>query len=126
MNGKGYPIGLSRDKIQPFARIIAVADIYDAMTSDRVYRRKVTPYKVVEVLLNEMFATVDPVVCTTFLNNVRDYFLGNIVELSDGRIGKVVYLWNFSGAMPVVRTTDGEFIDLEKNRDIAIIKLVKG
>lgn len=126
MNGKGYPNGLPGELIHPFARVVAVADIYDAMTSDRVYRQKITPFAVVEMLVDEMFEKIDPEICTTFLNNVRDYFLGNIVQLNDGREAEVVYLGQFVGARPVVHTSDGEFIDLEKNKSIAVVKLLKG
>ncbi|RCX13818.1 HD-GYP domain-containing protein (c-di-GMP phosphodiesterase class II) [Anaerobacterium chartisolvens] len=43
-DGTGYPVGLKADKIHEFAKIIAVADIYDAMTSDRAYREKESPF----------------------------------------------------------------------------------
>lgn len=126
MDGSGYPLKLPGDKIHPYARVIAVADIYDAMTSDRVYRRRTTPFKVVEMVMANMFDELDPIVCTTFLNNVRDYFVGNIIRLSDGRQAEVVFLSRMGCGRPVVRTEDGEFIDLEKHKSISIVEMVKG
>lgn len=125
MDGTGYPLKTAGDKIHPFAKIIAVADTYDAMTSDRVYHRKMTPFTVVELLVQEMFGKLDPTVCTMFLNNVRDYFLGNIVQLCDGREAEVIYLGQFIGSRPVVRTIDGELLDLEQQKEYTIVKTIK-
>ncbi|WP_126720556.1 HD-GYP domain-containing protein [Lucifera butyrica] len=124
MDGSGYPHQLCGEQIHHFARIIAVVDIYDAMTSDRVYHEKDNPFTVVEMISNQVFGQLDPFVCTTFLNNVRDYFVGNVVLLSDGRQAEVVYMGPFRASRPVVKTEDGQFMDLEKYKDIAIIKLV--
>ncbi|BBB93472.1 MAG TPA: HD-GYP domain-containing protein [Methylomusa anaerophila] len=120
LDGSGYPLGVNEEKIHPYAKIIAVADIYCAMTSDRVYHKRRTPFKVVEHISQEMFNKLDPAVCTAFMNNVKDYFLGSVVKLSDGREAEVVYLGIYSSSRPVVRTKEGEFIDLERNKKIVI------
>lgn len=123
-DGSGYPLGVKGDKIHAFAQIVAVADIYDAMTSDKVYRSKTTPFQAVEALVFDMYGKLSPDVCSVFLNNVRDYFIGNVVELSDGREAEVVYLGQTITARPIVRTEAGEFIDLEKHKSVSIAKLV--
>lgn len=125
LDGKGYPFKLSAEKIAEFGRIIAVADIYDALTSDRVYHKKTTPFAVVEVLVREMFDALDPRICAVFLNNVRDYFLGNWVLLSNGEQAEVIFLSQYFGSRPVVKTRDNQFIDLERRKDISIVKLVE-
>ena len=125
LDGSGYPFKLKGNQIHKFAKIIAVADIYDAMTSDRVYQNKATPFSVVEVMVEEMFNKLDASICSVFLNNVRDYFVGNVVKLSDGRNAEVVYLGQIVGARPTVRTQDNNFIDLERRKDIRIVDLVK-
>ncbi|MDU2065889.1 MAG: HD domain-containing phosphohydrolase, partial [Sporomusaceae bacterium] len=125
LDGTGYPFGLAAEKIEPFGRIIAVADIYDALTSDRVYHKKTTPFAVVELLIEEMFGALDPTVCTVFLNNVRDYFLGNRVLLNTGEQAEVVYLGQFLGSRPIVKTEDGDFVDLERRKEVTIVKLVR-
>jgi len=123
-DGSGYPLGVKGDKIHNFAQIVAVADIYDAMTSDKVYREKTSPFQAVEALVQDMYGKLSPDVCTIFLNNVRDYFIGNIVELNDGREAEVVYLGQTMTARPIVRTPSGEFIDLERQKHVSIVKLV--
>lgn len=124
-DGSGYPLQVKGDKIHPFAKVVAVLDIYDAMTSDKVYSKKTTPFAAVEALMRDMYDKLDPNICTVFLNNVRDYFIGNVVLLSDGREAEVVYLGKFISARPVVKTDDGEFIDLEQKKDLSIIKLAR-
>ena len=124
MDGSGYPLSVKADKLHPFARIVAIADTYDAMSSDRVYHHKITPFAVVEQMAAEMYNKLDPDICTVFLNNVRNYFIGNIVKLTDGRSAEVVYLGQFMGTRPTVCTRNGEFIDLGKNKNIAIVELM--
>lgn len=123
MDGGGYPLSLPGNKIHPFAKIVAIADVYDAMTSDRVYHKKISPFHVVETLVGEMYDKLDPEFCTVFLNNVRDFFVGSIVILNDGREAEVLCLGQYAASRPVVRTTDGEFIDLEKCKELGIVNL---
>ncbi|HWR05492.1 HD-GYP domain-containing protein [Sporomusa sp.] len=124
-DGSGYPFTVSGDNIHKYAKIIAIADIYDAMTSDRVYHRKISPFAVVEIIVGEMFNKLDPAICTVFLNNVRDYFVGNIVELSDGRHAEVIYLGQFMASRPIVVTEDQQYIDLERNKGLSIVNVIR-
>ena len=124
MDGSGYPLHLKGEKIHPFARIISVADIYDAMTSDRVYRRRTTPYHVIDDLFSQMFNLLDPTVCSTFLFHVKDFMTGNIVLLSDGRQAKIVHPGAYPTGLPLVETADGQFVNLEKKRDVKIYGLI--
>jgi len=125
MDGSGYPFQVKADKLHQYARIIAIADTYDAMTSNRVYHQKETPFLVVETMVSEMYLKLDPQICTVFLNNVRNYFTGNIIKLSDGRQAEVVYLGPSIATRPTVRTQDGQFIDLEKYKNIGIVELIE-
>lgn len=125
MDGSGYPAGLKGAHIHPFAKIIAVVDVYDALSSDRSYKRKINPFDVVEILHSEMFEKLDPKVCSVFMYNVKDYFNDNVVELSDGRQATVVRMGHFLTSRPLVRTLDGEFIDLEQTKDLRIIKVIE-
>lgn len=124
MDGSGYPLHLKGDGIHQFARIISVADIYDAMTSDRVYRRRTTPYHVIDELFGQMFQLLDPVVCSTFLHHAKDFMNGNIVLLSDGRQAKIVSPGSYPNGLPLVETADGQFVNLETMRDIKIYGLI--
>ncbi|NLJ69769.1 MAG: HD-GYP domain-containing protein [Firmicutes bacterium] len=92
-NGSGYPRALRGEEIHLFAKIAAVADTYDAMTSDRVYREGVTPYetlKVIKELAAEECGELDKDVVDVFLANVMPYPPGCKVRLTTGEVGMVV------------------------------------
>ncbi len=125
MDGSGYPFNVKGAKLHPYAKIIAVADTYAAMTSQRFYHEKDTPFTVVETMNAEMFNKLDPDICTVFLKNLRNYFVGNIVQLSDGRKAEVVYLGQFIATRPTVCAQDGEFIDLERQKHISIVDVIE-
>jgi HD-GYP domain-containing protein (c-di-GMP phosphodiesterase class II) len=90
LNGSGYPRGLEDGGIHMFARIVAVADTYDAMTSDRVYRRGVTPCTALQVIDGLRSRQFDPEVVDAFMTSVVPYPPGCRVELGTGEVGLVV------------------------------------
>lgn len=77
LDGSGYPFGLTKYKISLFARIIAVADSYDAMTSERVYRAKMSPFTAMEAIADNMPHKLDPNICMLFLAKLKEYFTGS-------------------------------------------------
>lgn len=85
LDGSGYPFGLFKDKISVFARIIAIADVYDAMTSERVYRRKLSPFSAVETIVGDMYDKLDPDICIIFLARIQDYLTSSSVLLNNGQ-----------------------------------------
>jgi HD-GYP domain-containing protein (c-di-GMP phosphodiesterase class II) len=122
-DGSGYPDGVTGDAIHRFASIVSIADMYDAMVSDRTYRRKFTPLKAVETIAEEMFEKLDASICFTFLENMRSYFAGNTVILSNGIKAKIIVVDSLSWTRPLVQTMDGAVIDLKKEQ-ISIIDFV--
>lgn len=124
MDGTGYPFALPGEEIHRFARIIAVADIYDAMTSNRVYRKAVTPFNVIADVFSDTFIALDPAITVPFLTRVKDSLVGYVVRLSNGTQARVIYLDRDRPAQPVVKLADGRYVDLEKNKDLSIIEVV--
>lgn len=102
-NGSGYPLGLHSRQIHPWAKIVAVADVYDAMTSDRVYRRRVSHFDVMDQMVGESYGLLDPKVTRTFFAHVMHFGIGQEVRLSDGRIGSVVFIDRLRPARPLVK-----------------------
>ncbi len=125
LDGSGYPRGLRGGNILPSARIIAISDIYDAMTSDRVYRSKMTPFHVIRTLFENMFDKLDAAMCTVFLNSLKDYFVGATVELSDGRLAEVIFMDWISWDRLTVRTVDGECIQLGEHAEQKIVRCLQ-
>jgi putative nucleotidyltransferase with HDIG domain len=124
LDGSGYPLGLAGRDIADYARIIAIADIYDAMSSQRVYSGPLNPFGVVAEVFGEMFTGLDPAVALPFVSNVRDSLIGFIVRLSDGSEARVVYLDRERPAQPVVKLAGGDYIDLERRKDLTILEVV--
>jgi putative nucleotidyltransferase with HDIG domain len=88
MDGSGYPRGLRGEQILPCARIVAVADVYDAMTADRPYAVAKTPAEALGELAR-MEGPLDPDVVTAFLQRMAVYPTGTLVGLADGTIAVV-------------------------------------
>lgn len=122
-DGTGYPFGLTSDKIPDFAKIIAIADIYDAMTSDRVYRSAVCPFTVIHLMEQECFSTLDPKFALPFFKNVASSYIHNNVKLSNGETGEVVLINDRSLSRPVIRCKD-KFIDLSAAPDLTITAIL--
>ncbi|QZY56357.1 HD-GYP domain-containing protein [Crassaminicella profunda] len=123
MDGKGYPLGVKGEKIHEFARIIAVADIFDAMTSERVYKNKESPFKVAELIAQDRFGALDPYITNQFLWNISKFYVGNIVKLNTGDIGEIVLINKQMPTRPLVKIGN-EFIDLNKHPQYEILEVM--
>lgn len=122
-DGSGYPFGLKGDNIHEFAKIIAVADMYDAMTSNRPYKERACPFDVIETIEKDNFGILDHKVASTFLKNIASYYMGEIVKLSNGAIGEIVYINPFNISRPIVKS-DNVYIDLSVETNIKIVELI--
>ncbi|MDF3000581.1 MAG: hypothetical protein K0Q48_700 [Bacillota bacterium] len=88
--GGGYPNNLKGDKISWYGRIIAVADVYDALTSDRPYRKAMLPSDAMEYIMASTMSLFDPKVVEVFVKKIAPYPIGTCVRLSNGLTGIVV------------------------------------
>lgn len=122
-DGSGYPNGFGAEQIDDFAKIIAIADVYDAMTSSRRYRNAICPFDVVEEFERDGFLKFDPGFLMTFLERIVQSYIHNIVRLSDGREGEVIMINRLSLARPVVRV-GSEYVDLSKERNLSIKEII--
>ena len=120
-DGSGYPFGLTAERIDDFAKIISIADVYDAMTSARVYRGAMCPFKVIEIFENEGLSKYDTRFLLTFMENVLNTYIRTHVRLSDGRTGEVIMINKQSLSRPLIRAGSG-YIDLSKEPDAVYIE----
>ena len=89
IDGSGYPFALEGPKVQEFPRIAAVADVYDAVTSERVYKPAAPPHVGVAVVRNGSGGQFCPNVVRHFRAVVMPYPVGHEILLPDGRTGVV-------------------------------------
>lgn len=129
-DGTGYPLGLSGNQISLIARIITVADVYDALTSNRPYRQPWSVAEAEEFMMGGSGTHFDYDIITAFLAAFAPYPIGEKVLLSDGREGIVVN--NTANVLrPIVLVQDKrqkEFVDLYndfKYLNLTITGLVK-
>lgn len=100
-DGSGYPHGLKEQEIPFFARIATVCDVYDALTSTRVYREGWTPAKALHSMLS-WSGHFDPRILHTFVHAIGIYPVGSLVRLASGRVALVVRSGKESLLKPVV------------------------
>lgn len=122
-DGTGYPFGLKSKDIPAVAKIIAVADVYDAMTAARVYRGALCPFEVIKIMYNDAFTKFDPAYILPFLKNVASSYIHNDVRLSDGRKGKVILINDNALHLPVVQCGD-EFVDLSRSHGLSVSAII--
>lgn len=114
-NGTGYPAGLTGDKIHPFAKIIHAVDVYDALTSRRVYKEPNTPSEAMEYLMGGCETLFDRDVVGIMLDVIPAYPPGIEVKLSDGSSG-IVMEHTADVLRPKVKLyTTAEVVDLSQD-----------
>ncbi|WP_307324080.1 HD-GYP domain-containing protein [Evansella vedderi] len=124
LDGSGYPHNLRGKEIPFLAQIIAVADTYDAVSSDRVYRNKYAPLEALNELVKDVYnGRLNGEIVLPFVNHIMNGYMGNKVVLSDGRRGQIVHLHIDEIYRPLVMLDDGQCIDLRKHRTIAIVNV---
>lgn len=123
-DGSGYPQKLTEEKINKYAKIIAILDAYEAMTSYRSYREPLCPFKVVEILERDGFGKYDTEFYLTFRKRIVDEYIGKEVQLNDGTICKVVLINNHALSRPMVMSDSGMYIDLSKEKNLSIETLI--
>lgn len=124
LDGSGYPLRLKSGQIHEFAKIIMVCDIFDAMTTDKPYRKKVSPFKAAEYISWQSGTTLDSKVCYVFLSNLAEFFVGKKVRLSTGEEGTVIYVDVNFPTRPVVQVGE-KFVDLVKEHSIQVDELIE-
>lgn len=120
-DGSGYPYGMSGDMIPVFGRILALADVFDALTSNRLYRDAWPADKVIEYMMSNAGTHFDPELLDVFLNVVTAYPVGTVLRLSNGMLAIVLANTPGQTLRPKIRVLsppdrEGEEIDLAEDR----------
>lgn len=122
-DGSGYPGKYRKDQVSSFARIVAIADTYDAMTSDRPYRKAICPFEVIHMFEREGRLQYDVEYLLPFLATAVQAYMNTQVHLTTGEVGRVVMINKDEFSKPVVKV--GQiYYDLTKEKDILIDGLI--
>ncbi len=122
MDGTGFPLGSSGEEIHEYARIVAIADLYDNITTEREGFVRQTPFAAIAKITEDMYTKLDPAICVTILKRIKDAFLGSTVMLSNGLTGTIVNYPNDFAVHPLVRIDQDNIIDLNQHKDLSIIE----
>lgn len=122
-DGSGYPYNLKNNEIPLQARIVAIADVYDALTTDRIYRQKMRPHEVVDYMCSLSSRCFDNTVLNALIGNIANYPTGTGVKLNTGEKGLVAkYNKNFPNK-PIIRVViDENGEKLNKPKEINMLR----
>lgn len=119
-DGSGYPMGIPKAVTDNCAMIVAIADVYDAMTAARSYRAPLCPFQVIEKFEKEGLQKYNPKYILTFLSQVAGTYQNSRVLLSDGRSATIVMINQHNLSKPIVRLDDSTCIDLSTQNGLSV------
>ncbi|MBT2293323.1 HD domain-containing protein [Paenibacillus albidus] len=123
IDGTGYPLRLEGSQIHDYAKIVAVADIFHAMTLKRAYKEAQSPYLVLEQILTESFGKLDPVIVQVFIQKTTELYNGTRIRLSDGRHGEIIFTDRSNLTRPMVQI-EGSIVNLAVERELYIQEII--
>ena len=131
-DGTGYPLGIRDRNINPFSRIVTLADVYDALTSDRIYKQKELPHIAADYIKKNSGVLFDPDIVDLFVSNIAIYAEGTIVLLNTGELGSIssagihgtsrqkVFIFSNRSGPPLLHPYT---LDLDEHSEIEIIEI---
>lgn len=122
MDGSGYPLRLREGQIHDFAKIIMVCDVFDALITERPYKKAISPLMAADYLSWSSGKLFDAEVCFVFIKKISEYCIGKTVKLNDGNTGKIVFVDENFPTRPIVQVGD-KFLNLVKDRSLEVEKL---
>lgn len=115
-DGSGYPRGLMEDEIDDFAAIIAIADVYDAMTSARAHRDPLCSFQVINQFEKDGLNKYHTKYVLTFLEHMANTYNNSRIMLNTAKTGRVVYINKSDLSRPVIQLDSGDIINLSDNK----------
>lgn len=122
-DGRGYPKGLVSNQIDLYSKIVAIADMFHAMLSRRIYKEPLPFYTALRQLQDHAFGKLDANITLLFLYKLMDSIIGRSVMLSDGSVGKIIMVDRFDPLRTLVQVNDC-IVDLKMNRELNIEKVL--
>ena len=124
MDGKGYPSGIPAGELHEFIRIVAIADVFDALVSDRSFRRKWSSNQAVNYLVEHAETQFDLGLVSVLIKQIAIYPNGSMVKLSDYRVGIVKEQNKNFPLRPIVRIISDEWGRDVPNYEIDLMEIL--
>lgn len=122
-DGTGYPLQLQGNQLHKYSRLVAIADVYDAMTAARCYRGPMCPFHVIELFEAEGFQKYDVEYLLTFMENVVNSYIRSRCRLSDGREGDIIYINREKLSRPIIQCGT-EYINLAEIPNLNVVEIL--
>lgn len=123
-DGSGYPGRLTRNNINSFAKIIAIADVYDAMTSTRSYHAPLCTFEVLSMFEKEGYQHYESAYLIPFMQNVVNSYIHNTVLLNNGEKGEVIMINKNALSRPIVHCEGQVYHDLLQEKNLKIVSVL--
>ncbi|RED64127.1 HD-GYP domain-containing protein [Cohnella lupini] len=122
-DGTGYPLRIQGPQIDYLSKIVAISDVFHALTSDRVYRDASPFYEILRQMFTGSLGVFDRQILLTFTQRLMNALVGSEVELTDGTIGKVVLINPMDPTRPLIQSNE-TFIDLSKYNNMHMERIL--
>lgn len=119
-DGSGYPHHLTGDRIDDCAMVVAIADVYDAMTAARPHRAPLCPFQVISNFEKDGLSQYKPKYILTFLEHIASTYQNNRILLNNGKSANIVMINRNHLSAPIVQLDDETCINLETHPDLYI------
>ena len=125
-DGSGYPHKLKGRQISKYAAIVSIADFYDALTTVRSYKKRISPPEAINIIFNQANTKFDRRLVNHFIKTIGIYPVGSLVKLGSGRIAVIVGFARGNLIAPIVKividennsvSKEKKIIDLSKSND---------
>ncbi len=123
LKGQGYPEGVKEEEVHEYAQIVGLVDVYEALTHPRVYRKKMTPCKALEIIIDYSEDLFAPQMVKTLVNQLSLYPIGSWVKLNTGEIGRVIGANKNSPSRPIINIILGP--DSERLKEAKRLNLLQ-
>jgi HD-GYP domain-containing protein (c-di-GMP phosphodiesterase class II) len=122
LDGRGYPDGLNSDKLNRYVRLSTICDVYDALTTKRSYKQKMSYAKAIDIILQSCGTQFDPAIAHEFIRRVGRYPIGTFVRLSSNEVAVIIGVNQRALSCPIVSrvlSADGAFTEQAEELDLA-------
>ena len=123
IDGSGYPLQRNINHIDKITAVVSICDVYEAMTADRIYRARESPFTVLEQFHQGRFGFLHAGYSKTFMEQIANSFIGHTVTLSNGDQGRIVFLNPQNLSKPLIQCGD-RFVDLSTTKNISITTML--
>jgi HD-GYP domain-containing protein (c-di-GMP phosphodiesterase class II) len=123
-DGSGYPFGLKGNRLTKSTMLLAISDVYEALTAKRCYKQAVCPFEALRIFEKDGLQKFGPDFLVSILKNIAEIYINNDVLLSNGEKGKIVFINQNAFSRPIVSLGENIFKDLSKEKDLYILELL--